>query len=677
LRLTENLGFDAVYYSYNSMNKITSVHTVDARGQHATFYGYDEEGRVFRMWTATSERGFGPSMAPRKPELVSRPYAGAAGAEFSYDPLNAVTKIDYPQLNMSTTHSYNDAGMLLRSTTTLQGAAQPVHDEALWYSQSGLITDKLTREGANWPREVYVYDKVGRLTTVAYHPLRTYDNYQYDRAGNRTYSLSSPNDALIQGRSLTYTHTPGANHLTRVSSEPLPVGQVPQFMDEMTYDPDGSMIARTKNRAEDGLRQQKIETFGYDAFNLIHVYNVQTATTTGAEAACAPNASLAPVEQWRYRFGLLQEREQKRQYASARGDTTLAWVYTLLGADGKQLATYNGLQGALCGGNQATLQIWPVEFNAYGPANTRLITRADGRTEYVVSDYLGSARVTLSTSAEPLQSSSYHPYGTERTSSGSGARTSYICREHDNETDLGFYGVRLYEPEYGRFLSTDVLWAKYLPLQPYQYAGNEPVGNYDNNGKEIVPINLTAEEKESMKMVISYLRSRGDFGLNSILYRAESCQTTIHVYSMPDTRNYVQLPHVSKLSGLSELLEDRFYDDNRWGITLQTDQMAAGGSADVILNKAMAGIPSVRLLVTLIDELNHATSPGINGMAEIADHKSIFLQLLQLHDKGIIKLTPEIYKDLVDRLKELGVTPPEDSQELPQQPGSTETPSVR
>ncbi|MEY3386425.1 MAG: Wall-associated protein, partial [Bacteroidota bacterium] len=273
LRLTENLGFDAVYYSYNSMNKITSVHTVDARGQHATFYGYDEEGRVFRMWTATSERGFGPSMAPRKPELVSRPYAGAAGAEFSYDPLNAVTKIDYPQLNMSTTHSYNDAGMLLRSTTTLQGAAQPVHDEALWYSQSGLITDKLTREGANWPREVYVYDKVGRLTTVAYHPLRTYDNYQYDRAGNRTYSLSSPNDALIQGRSLTYTHTPGANHLTRVSSEPLPVGQVPQFMDELTYDPDGSMIARTKNRAEAGLRQQKIETFGYDAFNLIHVYN--------------------------------------------------------------------------------------------------------------------------------------------------------------------------------------------------------------------------------------------------------------------------------------------------------------------------------------------------------------------------------------------------------------------
>ncbi|MBU3678817.1 MAG: hypothetical protein FGM32_04320 [Candidatus Kapabacteria bacterium] len=128
--------------------------------------------------------------------------------------------------------------------------------------------------------------------------------------------------------------------------------------------------------------------------------------------------------------------------------------------------------------------MWPVEFNTYGPNNTRIITRADGTSEVVISDYLGSARVTLSSSGEPLQSSSYHPYGTERTSTGSGARTSYIGREHDNESDLGFYGVRLYEPEYGRFLSTDVLWGKYLPLQPYQYAGNEPVGQLDRNGKD-------------------------------------------------------------------------------------------------------------------------------------------------------------------------------------------------
>ena len=62
------------------------------------------------------------------------------------------------------------------------------------------------------------------------------------------------------------------------------------------------------------------------------------------------------------------------------------------------------------------------------------------------------------------------------------------------ETDLGFGAcpkalrgrVRLYEPEHGRFLSTDVLWGKYLPLQPYQYAGNNPVMALDRGGDSII-----------------------------------------------------------------------------------------------------------------------------------------------------------------------------------------------
>ena len=67
-----------------------------------------------------------------------------------------------------------------------------------------------------------------------------------------------------------------------------------------------------------------------------------------------------------------------------------------------------------------------------------------------------------------IESRSYTAFGDELTSSGTGARTSYIGRETDNETDLGFGAcpealrgsVRMYEPLYGRFLSTDPLWAK-------------------------------------------------------------------------------------------------------------------------------------------------------------------------------------------------------------------------
>jgi RHS repeat-associated protein len=77
---------------------------------------------------------------------------------------------------------------------------------------------------------------------------------------------------------------------------------------------------------------------------------------------------------------------------------------------------------------------------------------------------------------------------------GSGARTSYIGREHDKETDLGFYGVRLYEPEYGRFLSTDVLWGLYRSVQPYQYSLNQPVSQIDDGGKWVEAKTPQAQE---------------------------------------------------------------------------------------------------------------------------------------------------------------------------------------
>ncbi len=37
-------------------------------------------------------------------------------------------------------------------------------------------------------------------------------------------------------------------------------------------------------------------------------------------------------------------------------------------------------------------------------------------------------------------------------------------------------------------MSVDPLWAKYAPLQPYHYAGNEPVGRLDWDGRDIIAL---------------------------------------------------------------------------------------------------------------------------------------------------------------------------------------------
>jgi RHS repeat-associated protein len=406
--------------------------------------------------------------------------------------LNQVSLVTYPKINVTTTNTYNAAGALLRSRT--QQGQRPYYDEAFSYSRGGMITDKFFTQDGESRHETYGYDQAARLMSSferawpgspMFGVAADQTMYQYDAAGNRTevFRETRVNNAYLPPQSHYYGHTPGTNQLTRVSDVSIVNGVTagnPTFDDVLTYDPDGSMISRTKNRVEGGFASQSIEDYTYDAFNLVRGYRVRrTSIPVDGLSACRPDASTSPADVWSYRFGPLQEREQKRQLVSS-ADTTLAWVYTLVGADGRQLATYNGLQGSMCGRNG--VRLWPVEFNTYGPNNTRIITRADGTSEVVISDYLGSARVTLSTTAEPLQSSSYHPYGTERTSTGSGARTSYIGREHDKETDLGFYGVRLYEPEYGRFLSTDPLWGEFPQTSTYVYADNEPITKKDPSG---------------------------------------------------------------------------------------------------------------------------------------------------------------------------------------------------
>ncbi|WKZ78472.1 MAG: RHS repeat-associated core domain-containing protein [Candidatus Kapaibacterium sp.] len=88
----------------------------------------------------------------------------------------------------------------------------------------------------------------------------------------------------------------------------------------------------------------------------------------------------------------------------------------------------------------------------------------------------------------------YAPFGSVLSSTGTGQRTGYIGREADNETGLGNYGVRLYEPEYGRFMSVDVLWGEYEGWQAYQYALNAPLSFRDEGGMWVQAMNEAARD---------------------------------------------------------------------------------------------------------------------------------------------------------------------------------------
>src|SRR5689334_420185 len=73
-------------------------------------------------------------------------------------------------------------------------------------------------------------------------------------------------------------------------------------------------------------------------------------------------------------------------------------------------------------------------------------------------------------------------------SSAAGYRYGFNGKENDSEVKgLGNeqdYGMRIYDPRVGRFLSVDPLTRNYPKLTPYQFASNTPLQAIDLDGKE-------------------------------------------------------------------------------------------------------------------------------------------------------------------------------------------------
>jgi RHS repeat-associated protein len=67
-------------------------------------------------------------------------------------------------------------------------------------------------------------------------------------------------------------------------------------------------------------------------------------------------------------------------------------------------------------------------------------------------------------------------------------RYGFNGKENDNEVkgtgNQQDYGMRIYDPRIGKFLSVDPLTSKYPELTPYQFASNTPIQAIDLDGLE-------------------------------------------------------------------------------------------------------------------------------------------------------------------------------------------------
>gem|GEM_PF-2666323 len=102
---------------------------------------------------------------------------------------------------------------------------------------------------------------------------------------------------------------------------------------------------------------------------------------------------------------------------------------------------------------------------------------ATGTDELLVETFPGSGVLS---NDYPGGEGNYESYGYYR--------YGFNGKENDNEVkgsgNQQDYGMRIYDPRVGRFLSVDPITKEYPELTPYQFASNSPIANIDVDGLE-------------------------------------------------------------------------------------------------------------------------------------------------------------------------------------------------
>ncbi len=125
--------------------------------------------------------------------------------------------------------------------------------------------------------------------------------------------------------------------------------------------------------------------------------------------------------------------------------------------------------------------------------------------------------------ADVASANDYYPFGMlqpGRSWNAGGYRYWFNGKENDGEVkgegNQQDYGMRVYDPRVGRFLSVDPITAQYPELTPYQFASNLPITSLDLDGLEGVDFRDAKVNKLSYNNLSWYQDPLGLFASNSL-----------------------------------------------------------------------------------------------------------------------------------------------------------------
>jgi RHS repeat-associated protein len=160
----------------------------------------------------------------------------------------------------------------------------------------------------------------------------------------------------------------------------------------------------------------------------------------------------------------------------------------------------------------------PLPNDSYNPANDE--SENARKRLYELSNHLGNVLATVYDQKTPVDenndqttdyftadivnSQDYYPFGMfqpGRSWVATGKplyRYGFNGKENDNdvkgEGNQQDYGMRIYDPRLGKFLSVDPLTKEYPELTPYQFSSNSPIENIDLDGLEKFSTHINGQE---------------------------------------------------------------------------------------------------------------------------------------------------------------------------------------
>lgn len=344
----------------------------------------------------------------------------------------------------------------------------------------------------------YTYDQLNRLVQMRQQDLTSgatawepraagnipyKEDITYDGNGNiLTYKRNGSRtdvDDLMDELTYTYDNTGGipTNRLQSVQDASNNASYTTDFKgtNEYTYDKIGNLIAETPK--------------GASAISWTVYGKINSIVLTGG-------GSLS------YRYDAGGNRVYKL-YNKPGGGAEETWY--VRDAQGNTLATYAQENGVMKWAEQhlygsSRLGLWEPELNvSSGSTEVESKWLAAGNKRYELTNHLGNVLAVLSDNklgtteytAEVISMQDYYPFGmlmVGRSFNVGGYRYGFNGKENDNEVkgegNQQDYGMRVYDPRLGRFLSIDPLTYSYPYYTPYSFAGNKPIEAIDLDGLE-------------------------------------------------------------------------------------------------------------------------------------------------------------------------------------------------